>query len=60
MLNDTLESKILEEDDRFRGLKLQNACTSDSISMKSWKLLVSETTAKRDRYKSSNDLGNYI
>ena len=28
--------------------------------MKSWKLLVSETTAKRDRYKSSNDLENYI
>jgi hypothetical protein len=60
ILNDTLESKILEEDDRFRGQKLQNACTSDSISMKSWKLLVSETTAKRDRYKSSNDLENYI
>jgi hypothetical protein len=60
ILNDTLASKIIEEDARFRGQKQANACTSDSISMKSWKLLVSETTAKRDRYKAAGDLENFI
>jgi len=60
ILNETLKNKIIREDIKFRGQKQPNAFTSDSISMKSWKLLISETLAKRNSYKQHNDLENYI
>ena len=34
--------------------------TSDSITFKSWKLLIDRTFQKRDSYQNNNDLENYI
>ena len=60
ILNKTLKDKVTNEDDKFRGQKEKNSFTADSITAKSWKLLIDKTFEKRDSFRAKNDLHNYV
>ena len=60
ILNKTLKDKVTNEDDKFRGQNDKNSFTADSITAKSWKLLIDKTFEKRDSFRAKNDLHNYV
>jgi len=60
IISKTLAHKVDAEDKKYRGKKEKKSMTSDSITLKSWKLLIDRTFQKRDSYQNNNDLANYI
>ena len=56
----TIKHKVETEDTKYRGQKQKGSMTSDSVTIKSWKLLIDSIFTKRDKYKHKNDLSNFI
>ena len=60
ILRDTISKKVSKEDKQFRGKKEKSQNLSDSITSRSWRVLINKTLEKRDRFRELGDLPSFI
>ena len=58
-LRKTIALKVSEEDTLYRGKKKKSRA-SDSVTSRTWRLLIQKTLHKRDNFRECNDLPNFI
>jgi len=60
ILRDTISKKVNKEDKQFRGKKEKSQNLSDSITSRSWRVLIKKTLEKWDRFRELGDLPSFI